>query len=374
VVGSGPAGLAARSSWRAPATTSRCSRRTPHRRPAALRHSRLQAGQAPDRPAHGADGGRGRHLPDRRLVTGEIGPAAGVPTTRSKIIAPTSCSRISTPSCWPAAPSIRATCRCPARPGGVHFAMEFLPSRTRKSPATAPEQISATGKHVVVIGGGDTGSDCVGTSNRHGAASVTQFELLPQPPEQENKAADLALLADEAAHLLLARGRLQPRLVRRHQGVHRREGQAEGAQGRPPRMEGRQDDARFPAANSSSRPTWCFRHGLRLAGGRRARCLRRRQGRPRQCEGLDRRRRLLQDERRQGLRRRRHAPRPVAGGVGDPRGPPVRPRRRRIPDGIERAAALSGGKATGRLRPPLFFLGPPGCVLKFPYCFSIPPS
>ena len=48
-------------------------------------------------------------------------------------------------------------------------------------------QIRADGKHVVVIGGGDTGSDCVGTSNRHGAASVTQFELLPQPPEQEDK-------------------------------------------------------------------------------------------------------------------------------------------------------------------------------------------
>jgi len=45
----------------------------------------------------------------------------------------------------------------------------------------------ATGKHVVIIGGGDTGSDCVGTSNRHGAASITQFELLPQPPESENK-------------------------------------------------------------------------------------------------------------------------------------------------------------------------------------------
>jgi len=50
-----------------------------------------------------------------------------------------------------------------------------------------PDQIRATGKHVVVIGGGDTGSDCVGTSNRHGAKSVTQFELLPQPPERENK-------------------------------------------------------------------------------------------------------------------------------------------------------------------------------------------
>ncbi|MDH5540401.1 MAG: FAD-dependent oxidoreductase, partial [Rhizobacter sp.] len=48
-------------------------------------------------------------------------------------------------------------------------------------------QLRADGKHVIVIGGGDTGSDCVGTSNRHGAASVTQFELLPMPPEQENK-------------------------------------------------------------------------------------------------------------------------------------------------------------------------------------------
>jgi glutamate synthase (NADPH) small chain len=49
------------------------------------------------------------------------------------------------------------------------------------------DPIRADGKHVIVIGGGDTGSDCVGTSNRHGAASVTQFEVMPQPPEQENK-------------------------------------------------------------------------------------------------------------------------------------------------------------------------------------------
>jgi glutamate synthase (NADPH/NADH) small chain len=71
---------------------------------------------------------------------------------------------------------------------GVHFAMEFLPQQNRVVAGDAvPDQIRATGKHVVVIGGGDTGSDCVGTSNRHGAASVTQFELLPQPPEHENK-------------------------------------------------------------------------------------------------------------------------------------------------------------------------------------------
>ena len=71
---------------------------------------------------------------------------------------------------------------------GVHFAMEFLPQQNKVVAGDkVAKQIKATGKHVVVIGGGDTGSDCVGTSNRHGAASVTQFELLPQPPEQENK-------------------------------------------------------------------------------------------------------------------------------------------------------------------------------------------
>jgi glutamate synthase (NADPH/NADH) small chain len=71
---------------------------------------------------------------------------------------------------------------------GVHFAMEFLPQQNKVVAGDrVPDQILAGGKHVIVIGGGDTGSDCVGTSNRHGAASVTQFELLPQPPAQENK-------------------------------------------------------------------------------------------------------------------------------------------------------------------------------------------
>jgi glutamate synthase (NADPH/NADH) small chain len=71
---------------------------------------------------------------------------------------------------------------------GVHFAMEFLPQQNKVVAGdVVAGQIKATGKHVVVIGGGDTGSDCVGTSNRQDAKSVTQFELLPQPPEQENK-------------------------------------------------------------------------------------------------------------------------------------------------------------------------------------------
>jgi len=71
---------------------------------------------------------------------------------------------------------------------GIHFAMEFLPQQNKVNAGDKLKgQIRADGKHVVVIGGGDTGSDCVGTSNRHGAKSVTQFELMPQPPEVEDR-------------------------------------------------------------------------------------------------------------------------------------------------------------------------------------------
>ncbi|MEI6027267.1 MAG: glutamate synthase subunit beta [Betaproteobacteria bacterium] len=71
---------------------------------------------------------------------------------------------------------------------GVHFAMEFLPQQNKVVAGDKlTGQIRADGKHVIVIGGGDTGSDCVGTSNRHGAASVTQFELMPMPPEEEDR-------------------------------------------------------------------------------------------------------------------------------------------------------------------------------------------
>ncbi|KAG0165547.1 hypothetical protein DFQ28_005587 [Apophysomyces sp. BC1034] len=71
---------------------------------------------------------------------------------------------------------------------GIHFAMEFLPQQNRVNAGDKlADQLFAKGKHVIVIGGGDTGSDCVGTSNRHGAKSVTQFELLPRPPQEESK-------------------------------------------------------------------------------------------------------------------------------------------------------------------------------------------
>jgi glutamate synthase (NADPH/NADH) small chain len=71
---------------------------------------------------------------------------------------------------------------------GIHFAMEFLPQQNKVNGGDkVKDQLRADGKHVVVIGGGDTGSDCVGTSTRHGAAGVVQFEVMPMPPEQEDK-------------------------------------------------------------------------------------------------------------------------------------------------------------------------------------------
>jgi glutamate synthase (NADPH/NADH) small chain len=77
---------------------------------------------------------------------------------------------------------------------GIHFAMDFLPQQNKRNAGDPEERaaphgtITAAGKHVIVIGGGDTGSDCIGTSVRQGAASITQLEILPKPPERENKA------------------------------------------------------------------------------------------------------------------------------------------------------------------------------------------
>jgi glutamate synthase (NADPH/NADH) small chain len=71
---------------------------------------------------------------------------------------------------------------------GIHFAMEFLPQQNKVNAGDKLKgQLRADGKNVIVIGGGDTGSDCVGTSNRHGAVSVTQFEVMPKPPVEENR-------------------------------------------------------------------------------------------------------------------------------------------------------------------------------------------
>ncbi len=113
-----------------------------------------------------------------------------------------SCVSASTRSCWRPARAYRATCRCPgASSTGIHFAMDYLyqrnrfvasehgPAPTVPQPPVAGEPISAAGKHVVVIGGGDTGADCVGNSLREGALSIVQLELLPEPPEHQARRA-----------------------------------------------------------------------------------------------------------------------------------------------------------------------------------------
>jgi glutamate synthase (NADPH/NADH) small chain len=96
--------------------------------------------------------------------------------------------------------------RVPGRElAGIHFAMEFLPQQNRRGEGDdVPGQILATGKHVVIIGGGDTGADCLGTCHRQGALSVTQFELLPRPPEERSPSTPWPLwpmqLRSESAH------------------------------------------------------------------------------------------------------------------------------------------------------------------------------
>ena len=203
---------------------------------------------------------------------------------------------------------------------GIHFAMDFLPQQNRRvsnEPQGNVEPILATGKKVVVIGGGDTGSDCIGTSIRQGAVSVTNFEIMPQPPEHENK---MLVWPDWPLKLRISSSHeegVEREFAVLTQKFTRRErpGQetALRACGRQVPAGGRhriRDRGRSGAA----------RHGFRASGARRhdqgarrgARC-------PRQCQ---RRHQRLSDLGAQGVRRRRHAPRPVAGGVGDPRRAP----------------------------------------------------
>ena len=274
VVGSGPAGLAcAQQLARAGHDGGRVREERPHRRAAALRHPRLQDGEVADRPAHRADGGRGRRVPHRRVRRHGAAGQRHRATARRSRSARSSSSPSSTRWCSPAAPSSRATCRFPgASSTACTSRWSSCRCRTGASPATrACRDLWATGKHVVVIGGGDTGSDCVGTSNRHGAKSVTQFELLPMPPDAEQQPG-VAVLADAAAHLLVARGRLPSATGRWPPSVPRRERQGAGRSsrcawngegpGHRPDEDGRDAGHRVRAARRSG----AARDGLRRPG------------------------------------------------------------------------------------------------------------
>ena len=120
---------------------------------------------------------------------GERADGESSPTGRAKRSAPTSCMAQFDAVVLAGGAERSRDLPVPGRDlDGVHFAMEFLPQQNKVNAGGSVErQIRADGKNVIVIGGGDTGSDCVGTSNRHGAKSVTQFELMPMPPEHENK-------------------------------------------------------------------------------------------------------------------------------------------------------------------------------------------
>ncbi len=168
--------------------------------------------------------------------------------------------------------------------GGVHFAMDYLYQRTRwvarelgavpagAPPEPAPEQtISAAGKHVIVIGGGDTGADCVGQAHREHAASVTQIELLGEPPPHTaRRGHPLAPLADEAPHLLRPQGGRGARLRHLHHPLRgdRRPGGADplGAEQRRAAVRARAGHRGVPAGGA--RPA---RHGLPPRGARPAR-------------------------------------------------------------------------------------------------------
>ena len=106
---------------------------------------------------------------------------------------------------------------------GIHQAMEYLPQSNRASLGEEVEgQIRADGKHVVIIGGGDTGADCLGTATRQGAASITQLEIMPEPPEDAAGRPAVADVPDDLPGLLRARGGRRPGLRRLHPGVPRR--------------------------------------------------------------------------------------------------------------------------------------------------------
>ena len=129
---------------------------------------------------------------------------------------------------------------------GIHFAMEYLPLQNRRCEGDAvPDEgfITARGKRVVIIGGGDTGADCLGTVHRQGAVSVHQFEVLPRPPDSRAARQPLAPVAQHPPRLLRPRGGRRARLRRLHPALHRRR---RGPRPPAPRGEGRAEARRRP--------------------------------------------------------------------------------------------------------------------------------
>ena len=186
------------------------------------------------------------------------------------------------------------------------------------------EDLWATGKHVVIIGGGDTGSDCVGTSNRHGAASITQFELLPMPPDVDKNPVwpywpqrlRTSSSHEEGAERdwAVATKRLEGEGGKVKKLIAARVEWKDGKMQEVPGSEFSMPADLVLLAMGFVSPVQSMLESFGVGNGR-----------PRQREGDHRRAGMLRDQRAQGVCRRGHAPRPVAGGLGDPRRAPVRP-------------------------------------------------
>ena len=222
---------------------------------------------------------------------------------------------------------------------GVHFAMDFLPQQNRRvshEVVLSNDAILASGKHVVVIGGGDTGSDCIGTSIRQGALSVTQLEIMPEPPVKENK-----MLTWPDWPLKLRTSSSHQEGAKRDFAVLSKhfEGDKDGnvkalhcvrVDDKMGEVEGSAFALRADLVLLAMGFVSPIPRGSADGVGRRARQARQRRRRPEEL-------RLLGG---QGLGLRRHASRPEPGRLGDPGRPPGGSRRRQGADGRDRAAAI----------------------------------
>ena len=340
------------------------------------RHRRLGAGGARRRPAAGARRPRGARLREERQARRAAASTAS-PTSRwrstsssgassrwrrrasSSTAACTSARTCRRPGargqarracCSPAAPSSRSI-SSPSRRGAISTAplrhglpAAAEPARRRRAAGQGRAEITAKGKHVIVIGGGDTGSDCIGTSFRQGAKSVTQLEIMPMPPEKENKALSwphwplkLRVSSSQAEGAKVEysisttgfageNGKVEKLLYTR----------VDSAPEADPGQRGR----------AAGRPR-AVRHGLLGAGrgrrGRRSwscrwcRAAASRASTPTSATTASRRREKVfaAGDIRRGQ---------IAGGVGDPRGPAGGARHRPLPDGPQRPAALRAVK------------------------------
>ena len=257
--------------------------------------------------------------------------------------------RATTRCCWPAAPSSRST-SSPNRRGrdldGIHFAMDFLPQQNRRVCGEVPpaitdaKEILAKDKHVIVIGGGDTGSDCIGTSFRQGAKSVTQLEIMPMPPEHENKALSwpnwplkLRISSSQAEGAKVEYSVSTTGFSGEHGKVKKLHYvQVDNKLQPVPGTDAELDADLVLFAMGFSGPVEddvVKELALPVVAARAL------QGRSTRTSATTRSRPA------EGVRRRRHPPRAVARRVGDPRRPPGRAGDRQVPDGQERAAAVS---------------------------------